>query len=63
MKEEIQSASYGLDDRTDIYGNKVEETKTALEHFAKWLRYVPKDTVIEVTQSEKTIVFIRTDIE
>lgn len=48
-------SSYGLDE--------AEETKTALEHFAKWLKYVPKGTVIEVTQSEKTIVFVRQDIK
>lgn len=39
-----------------------EEDLTALQQFAKWLKDVPKDTVIQVAKSKKTIVFIRQDI-
>ena len=42
---------------------KPKKGSTALIDFAKWLRDVPKDTIIQVTKSKKTIVFIRQDIK
>lgn len=54
-----------MEEETASYGLEGEDTRqlTALQHFAEWLKDIPKDTVVEVTKSKKTIVFIRQDIK
>lgn len=37
--------------------------ETALQSFANWLKDVPKDTPVAVTQSKKTIVFTLIEVE
>ena len=56
MKKKLENARYTL------LPEKPDE-RTALQHFAEWLKDVPKNPKISVTASEKTIVFIRQDIK